>query len=256
MWRRSMAINKLKTRDDFREYCLRKLGEPVIQVNVSPEQIEDAIDDALDMFWEYHADGSVQLFMKHQMTEEDLENRYFTLPRKVISVLRILSLGGGTIVTRNIYDNLPVYAYFSDLVSRIPKWGIGNYVFNMSYMQTVSEVFNAEKLFEYNKHQDRFYIVGDTTSLKSGDYVVLEIVTINDPDDHPETWNNWWLKNYTVATIKKQWGINLGKYQNVTLPSGITLNGEAIRSEANQEIATLEERLRIEFSLPLEPFMG
>lgn len=253
-----MAINRLKSRAAFAQYCLRKLGDPVVQVNVSEEQIDDCIDDALDMFWEYHADGSTQLFLKHQITQENIDQGWIPVPENVLAVVRVLSLGGGGGGAPGVagLDNLQYVAYFSDLISRIPNGGMGSYAITLSYMNTVNEMFNAEKLFEYNKHQDRLIFQGSYGGMVVGEYVVFEAVVVNDPEVHKETWNNWWLKNYTTALIKKQWGTNLGKYINVTLPSGMTINGEAIRSEANAEVETLERRLRDEFALPPDFFVG
>lgn len=226
-------------------------------MNVAEEQTEDAVDDALDMFWEYHADGSMQKFLKIEITQEHLDNGYFPAPLNILSVIRILALGGG-LGSSGIANlsNLQVTAYFSDLISNIPKQGISSYVMAIQNLNTIQEIFNAEKRFEYNKHEDKIYIVGNKELMVVGDFIVIEAVIVNDPAVNPETWNNWWLKNYTTALIKKQWGINLGKYQGVMLPSGATLNGEAIRSEANTEISELEQRLRDEFQLPPDFFVG
>lgn len=252
-----MAINRIQTRKAFKDYCLRKLGSPVTMINVAPAQVDDAVDDALDMFWEYHADGSMQLFLKHQITQQDLDNGFFTVAPNVLSVIRVMSLGGaggGTGIAS--MANLQYTAYFSDLISRIPGGGMSSYVLNLQYLNTLQEVFNAEKLIEFNKHQGRLIIQGDVSRLTVGEFIIYEAVVINDPEVNASTWNNWWLKSYATALVKKQWGTNLGKYQNVTLPSGITLNGEAIRSEATQEIADLEQRLRDEFQLPPDFFYG
>ncbi|ASD50362.1 head-tail adaptor Ad2 [Acidovorax phage ACP17] len=252
-----MAINRIKSRIAFAQYCLRKLGDPVVEINVDEAQIDDAIDDALDMFWEYHADGSTQLFLKHQVTQEDLDSGSFQVPDNVLNVIRVLSLGGGG-GSPGIagMENLQYVAYFSDLISRIPTGGMASYAINMSYLNSVTDMFNAEKLIQFNKHQDRLIIQGGTPGLAVGDFVVYEAVVINDPKVHPETWNNWWLKAYTTALIKKQWGVNLGKYRDVTLPSGLTINGEAIRNEGITEVAELEQRLRDEFQEPPDFYIG
>lgn len=252
-----MAINRINTRTAFKSYCLRKLGEPVTQINVAPSQVDDAVDDALDMFWEYHADGSTQHFFKHEITQEDIDNGFFQLPSTVLSVIRVLSLGGSG-ASNGIANmaNLQYYAYFSDMITKISTGGTSSYLVNLQNLNTLQEVFNAEKLVEFNKHDGKLTIQGETSKLVVGEYIVYEAVVINDPDVVPSTWNNWWLKNYTTALIKKQWGMNIGKYQGVTLPSGITLNGEAIRGEAIAEISELEQRLRDEFQLPPDFFYG
>ena len=252
-----MAINRINTRAAFKSYCLRKLGEPVTQINVAPIQVDDSVDDALDMFWEYHADGSTQHFFKHEITQTDIDNGFFQLPVNVLSVIRLLSLGGsgGTNGIANM-ANLQYQAYFSDMISKISSGGTSSYLVNLANLNLLQDVFNAEKLIEFNKHEGKLTIQGDTARLTVGEFIVYEAVVINDPEVSPSTWNNWWLKNYATALIKKQWGMNIGKYQGVTLPSGVTLNGEAIRSEAIAEISELEQRLRDEFSLPPDFFYG
>ena len=113
-----MAINRINTRAAFKSYCLRKLGEPVTQINVAPTQVDDSVDDALDMFWEYHADGSTQHFFKHEITQTDIDNGFFQLPVNVLSVIRLLSLGGcGGMKGIANMAHLQYQSFFSDMIS-------------------------------------------------------------------------------------------------------------------------------------------
>lgn len=255
-----MAINRIKNRIDFGRYCLRKLGDPVVKINVSKEQVDDAIDDALDMFWEYHDDGSSQKFYSHAVTQEEIDSGIIKVPDGTLSVIRLLSLGGaGMGAGANgiaTLDNLQYYAYFSDLISRIPAQGVSSYVMNVQYLNMIQDIFNAEKLIEFNKHTGTFDINGTRNHMREGDYIVYESVRIIDPEEHPSAWNTEWLKLYATALIKKTWGGNLSKYTQVTLPGGVTLNGDKIIDQAIEEIAVLEERLRDEFQAPPDFFVG
>ena len=66
------------TRDQFKENCLRRLGKPVIEINVDDDQVEDRIDEALRYYWDYHFDGSEKIYYKYQVTEQDKINKYIT----------------------------------------------------------------------------------------------------------------------------------------------------------------------------------
>ena len=78
------------TRESFKSYCLRRLGEPVIDVNVDDEQVEDRIDEALQFYQEYHADATIRRYRKHTVTGTDVTNKYIELPETFLSVTRVL----------------------------------------------------------------------------------------------------------------------------------------------------------------------
>jgi hypothetical protein len=84
------------SRTEFKEYCLRKLGKGVIQINVSPDQVEDRVDDAIEYFQDYHSDAITRTYVKHQITQTDIDNEYITVDDSVTSVLRVLSVDNAT----------------------------------------------------------------------------------------------------------------------------------------------------------------
>ena len=75
------------TKEEFKQYCLRKLGAPVIEINVDDDQVDDRIDEALRYYWDYHFDGSDKIYYKHQITQTDIANKYIILPENIIGAV-------------------------------------------------------------------------------------------------------------------------------------------------------------------------
>ena len=87
-------------------------------------------------------------------------------------------------------------------------------------------------------------------TFNAGSYVVAEAYAILDPSEYPEVWDDMFLKKYTTALIKRQWGENMKKFGGIQLPGGVTLNGDQIFQEAVQEIAQIEEEMQMKYELP------
>ena len=69
-------------------------------------------------------------------------------------------------------------------------------------------------------------------------------------------YNNKWLKDYCTALIRRQWGENLIRYVNMTLPGGMQLNGQKIYDDAVIEVEMLENKLKSDYQEPVDWFMG
>ena len=80
------------SRSTFKEFCLRKLGKPVIEINVDDDQVEDRIDESLRYYWDYHFDGAERLYYKHLITSTDIANKYITLPQNIIGAVKIFEM--------------------------------------------------------------------------------------------------------------------------------------------------------------------
>ena len=350
------------TRVEFTEYCLRKLGAPVLEINVDDDQVEDLIDDAIQLYQEYHFDGVERMLLKHKVTADDVErftkSDYiqtvngtegavtFTLTNgtgytegvtesvattnttgigsgltltitadssgaiteTLISdfgsgyvVGDVLTIDGGTasvtvssVVSDSRWENRSNYIPIPDHVIGISKvygvssglsdnemWGFANQYFlmdvfsfnsgytfsnfDMSYFfmikqwfETLDMVINTGNLvpYRYNKKQDRLYIDIDVQRPKEGQYILIDCYRALDPAEWSQVWNDSWLKRYAPALIKRQWGQNLIKFNNVQLPGGITMNGRQLYEDAEKEIAMLEAKLRDEYQLPPMDMIG
>ena len=241
----------ITNRRELIDYCLRALGSPVIEINVADVQVEDRIDDALDMYWQYHGDGQMAQYMSIQVDEDLLKNKFFDLPPGVMGVTGLFPVG-------NTFNKLSLsyQALITDIfnIRRFRNFGVHGFEIAQSYLKMLEGMFTKERRIRFNKHMRRVFLDGDLSDLKLGDYLIVEASVPVPPSE--SLWGDIWLKHYAVALVKWQWGNNLRKYQDFQLPSGTTLNGEQIYQDALQEIEKLEDELKNTWQLPVDFYMG
>lgn len=253
---------RIQSREQLKEYALRALGAPVLLINVDDEQLEDRIDDVLDLFWEYHSDGSELVFLNHQVTQQDKDNGKFILPPGVLSVLGVYHAGSGSGGGGNgiATINLQYQSYITDIMNprRIMMGGLGNFYITQSYINLIQDTFGAQDRLSFNKHHDRITILSDWGQIKVGDWIGIEAYIPIEPDGNGggDVWNNRWLKRYTIAQFKLQWGSNLIKFSGAALPGNIVVNAEQIYNDAKEEVKLLEEELKNDYQLPVDFFVG
>lgn len=255
----------VSNREEFAAYCLRRLGAPTIQINVSEEQIEDRIDEALQLFYERHYNGVEQTYILYDITNADRGNQYIDLDPDVVAVTDVLvpnqTAGMFNVEFQAQMENL----YTTSSVSRVAD--LTYYYLMQSNITLMNRFFVPARQFTFNARTHRLIIAGgvkDTDNLYGG--VILKALKKIYPDAESadETnniisgniWNERWLQNYASELIRKQWGQNLSKFQNVQLLGGVVLNGAEIRAEADAEIARLEQELKDTYELPLGFFCG
>ena len=245
----------VNSRQGLIDYCLRRLGQPVIEINIDEDQLEERVDDALEYFQEYHFDGVEKVFLKHLITAEDITNEYIPMGDPVISVVRVLpipsfdSFQGG-------FFNEEYQLRLNDLNSfsgsSLIQWEMTQQNFSL-----VEQLFSIAPTMMFNRKQNRVYLEADWNEKFSvNDILVVEAYRALNPSTFPEVWNDMFLKKYATALIKRQWGENLKKFQGVVLPGGITLDGKTIYDEAIEEIAKIEEQMSLSFELPADGFVG
>lgn len=239
-------------REDLKNYCLRSLGAPVLQINVTPDQIEDRIDDALSTYWEFHHEGSYRDYISRPLSAQDISTRSIPVDPWVYSVLRVVRIGG-----MESEVNLEYMSLMQNIGTQVVVWGEGlvNYTVSMSYLSLVNDFFNREKVLSFNQKRNFVQIESEMSGYRVGDIIVLEVYRFCDPNSYRETWDDNWLKQYATALIKKQWGQNMLKYDGFTLPSGITLNGRSIYQDALTDIADLENKLHNQETIPTDFFI-
>lgn len=245
---------KVSNRDEFIGYCMRKLGAPVIEINVDESQVEDRVNDALRMFFDYHVDGAERTYIIHNVTDVDIANKYITVPDNVLVVTNIMKTAGSNGTGFNLTNNLQMKAYFSDMISQTFASGASSYVMAKSYLNTFNNILGGHfTMIEHNFYKRKLSVHFDWGKLKVGSIIGYEAWVANDID---EVFGDYWLQQYATALIRKQWGDNLIKVDGMTLPGGGRLNGAAILASAVDEIEKLEDRMRDEFAYPVMPFMG
>lgn len=242
------------TRKEFKEFCLRKLGKPVIEINVDQDQVEDRIDEALSYYWDYHFDGTDRTFYKHQITATDIANRYITIPEEIIGAIRIFNVGSNITAGGGMFN--VQYQFVLNNIHDLTNYNTLNFVMSMQHLQYMEELLVGEQPIRYNRHMNKLHIDTDWNRIEEGMYIVLECYQIVNPDTYTDVWKDRWLQNYATAKIKYQWGTNLTKFVGMSLPGGVQFNGEQILNDAKAEIDALEEDMITSYSLPVYDMIG
>ena len=241
------------TRQEFAEYGLRKLGAPLINIEIDDTQLEDCITDVLDYYHEYHNDGIERDMFKHQITAQDITNKFIAIPDGIVSVLRVLPFTG-----TNFAGSYLMTGQYQFMISEM-KWLQGgntsNFFITMDHINHVNFLLNKEKTFRFNRRMNKLFLDIDWHEITEGMYIALEVYRELDPEEFESIYNDRWLKKYFTANLKKQWGQNLSKYDRMELPGGVILNGWQIKEEGEREMQALEIELQ-SLEGPLEFAIG
>lgn len=243
-----MSQSQPASREEFKEFCLRQLGFPVIQINVDDVQLEDNIDIAVQYFHEYHYDGTERTYLKHQVTNTDVTNQYIQLGSGVNGATRIFPVGG-TNQSMSFFD-MRYQLRLNDLWD-LSSTSYVNYTLTMQHLRTLDMIFSGETPVRFNKINKRLYI--DCiwgTDISAGEWIVVEGTIITDPNAYTLFWNDRMLKKLGTAYFKKQWGNNMKKFGGMQLPGGITMQGQQIFEEAVAEIKEIEQEIQTTYQQP------
>lgn len=233
------------SRAELKNYCLRRLGEPVVDVNVDDDQLEDRIDDALKFYQDYHYDGTERIFLKHQVTAEDKTNGYITIPEAVIGVIHVFDIGD-SLNSSNLF-NIRYQIHLNDLYDFTSTTYVP-YVTAMRHVEQLEEIFVGKKPIRFNRHQNRLHIDMDWDSdVLVDEYIIVEAYRILDPNTFTDVYGDRWLREYTTQLFKRQWGENIKKFEGMQLPGGLTFNGQQIYNEAIEEIQRLESEVTVNY---------
>lgn len=240
------------------DYCLRRLGEPVLEVNVDPDQLEDKVDDALQVYQEFHSDAVVRTYERILIGDSDTSNQYVTLGDDVLYVVRAFPIQSAFGTGRNFFD-VKYQMMLNDIAD------MHNYLGDLAYFEQLQQYMglldmklNGLVHTTFSRNQNRLYIHGDfqDTDIKAGDYIVIECFKTLGPNTHTKVYNDIFVKDYTTALIKQQWGSNLMKFEGMQLPGGVMFNGRQYYDDATAEIQELRERMRLEYETPVDFFVG
>ena len=242
------------TKDQFKEYCLRKLGKPVIEINVDDDQVDDRIDEAIRYYWDYHFDGSDRIYYKYQVTEQDIVNKYITMPENIIGVVSIFPVGDPRIRSDDLF-NIRYQIALNDLYT-LTNVSLVPYFMAMEHLSLMAQLLVGQQPIRYNRHKDRLYVDMDWTTVRPGIFLLVEAYEVVDPAVWTDAWNDRWLQNYATALIKRQWGSNLTKFTGMSLPGGVQFNGEKILDDAVAEINKMEAEMISSYSMPVLDMIG
>ena len=247
-----MAIT---TRQNLIDYCLRRLGAPVTEINVDDDQVSDRIDDAIEFFQEYHFDGVEKVFLKHIITQTDIDNEYIAVADPVISVLRVLPIPNFNAFQTGFFNE--EYQLRLNNLDDFSGTALINWAMSQTNFALVAHLFSIQPTLLFNRKQNKMYLETDwDEKFDVGSILIIEAYRALDPATYTEVYNEMFLKIYATALINQQWGSNLKKFTGVTLPGGVTLDGQTIFSEALEEINKIEEEMNMKYELPPDGFIG
>ena len=257
------------TRETLKQYALRALGKPVIDINVDDDQLEDRLDEAFQYYAQYHYDGIRRTYLKYQYTQADKDRmtantsaetatkngvsssfvegqNFIVVPESVISVINIFPFSDkGNL---NLFD-VRYQLRLNDLYD-FSSTSVINYDIVLRHLDFLDHVLVGEKPLRFNQMDNRLYVDMDWgEDLQVGEFLVIECYRKLDPATFTDINNDVFLKRYVTALFKKQWGANLSKFNGVAMLGGVTLNGQQIYSEALSDIEKLETELRTTYEL-------
>ena len=282
-------------RQELVDYCLRQLGAPVLEINVAEEQIDDLVDDAIQYFQERHFDGVEKVYLKYQITENDIDRGRARPPGAPSNSSGTTGIAS-TSVTTNIVGTATTFTYYENsnyiqipsniigvekvfqynssssgsgmwdvkyqyMLSGVALWGgagfdMLSYSMTMSYLETMNFLLNTHVKIRFNQRVDRMYLDVDWSNLRENEFLIIECYRGLDGEDYSRMWNDSFLKPYLTSLIKRQWGMNLIKFQGVKLPGGIEFNGRQIFDDAERELTTIRERMTFNYELPPMDLIG
>ena len=270
---------KPNSRQGVIDYCLRRLGYPVLEINIDDDQMDDLVDDALQYFNERHFDGVERVYLKHELSADDISkmkdnqttttgtsstgitsadwkenNNFLPLPDHIIGVEKVFKMDSSTI-SSGLF-NIKYQIFLNDLYY-YGALDLMNYAMTKTYLEDLSRIITPDTQIRFNKKRNRLYMDIDWAQVSDNTYMILDCWRVCDPATGCSTvYNDHWLKRYCTATFKRQWGQNLIKFNGVQLPGGITLNGRETYEDAVKELEIIEDQLRKEYELPPMDLIG
>ena len=257
------------TRETLKQYCLRNLGKPVIDINVDDDQVEDRIDEALQYFAQYHVDGVERMYLKYEVTAADITRmttdssesitedgvtttwkqgeNFLVVPSSVISVINVFPLSDRA--NMNMFD-VRYQLRLNDLYD-FSSTSIVHYEMTMKHLDFLDHVLVGEKPLRFNQLSNKLFLDMDwKNDITPDQYIIIECYRKLDPTSHSDIFEDLYLKRYTTTLIKRQWGQNLSKFSGTAMLGGVTLNGPELFSTAIDEQQRLEEEIRSNFEEP------
>jgi len=279
---------KPATRQQLIDYSLRKLGAPVLEINVDDDQIDDLVDDAIQLFQDRHFDGVERMYLKYELTQNDIDrgranetqgvgittttatstsiagygtttntfqesSNFIQIPDAVIGIEKVFkfdtnSISGGMFSIK--------YQLFLNDLYRFNSVDLLQYSMTKRYLEDIDFLLTTDKQIRFNRRQNRLYLDIDWKQEKAGKFIIIECYRILDPDTFTGVYNDPFLKQYVTALIKRQWGQNLIKFRGVKLPGGLELNGREIYDDAERDIETIKQKMTLEYELPPLDMIG
>jgi hypothetical protein len=240
-------------RTEFKEWCLRALGKGAIDINVTDEQVEDRIDEALQKYWEYHFDGSEKVYLKHEVNANNMNDGWIPIPDNILGVTNVFDFQG-SISQASMFD-IRYQIALNDLYS-ITSVSMVPYYMTFQHLELLQQLLVGRQPLRFNRKTGKLYIDMNWNKVEPGRFIIVEAYGLVDPDDFAGVWKDQWLLKYATELIKRQWGSNLKKYSQIGMVGAVQFNGQPIYDEAEENIKLLEAALINDYSGTLEMLIG
>ena len=279
---------KPSSRQGLIDYCLRRLGAPVLEINVDDDQIDDLVDDALQYFSERHYNGVERMYLKHEFTQDEIDrgkakgtigvgivtttatstnisgygtttstyyenSNFIQIPDSVVGIEKVFKFDTSTI-SGGMFS-IKYQLFLNDLY-RFNSVELLQYAMTKTYLEDIDFLLTTDKQIRFNQRQDRMYLDIDWGTVDAGDFIVIDCHRALDPETFTQVYNDSFMKLYLTALIKRQWGANMMKFSGTRLPGGIELNGRQYYDDAERELADIKSRMSNEYELPPLDFIG
>ena len=340
-----MSSTQPASTTELKEYALRKLGKPVIDINLADEQMNDMIDEAIQMFQEYHFDGTEVHYLPEQVAPSTLtfasastgtfsagetitggtsnatakihevtsttvlkfkehkdgnglraantsgatfvsgetvtggssgatgvphatqatavvfgnvDSRYLTIDDTIIGIRDVLP------ISRALSSNDMFSVEYQFNLNELPNvlqgaGGLSNFALTKQNLSLLNQMFSSgtSRQMRFNRMTDKLHLDMDwDNAVDIDDWIIVQCYKKIDGGTYTEIYNDIFLKKYTIALFKKQWGQNLIKFEGMQLPGGATLNGRQIYDDGNNELEKLDEELQMKYQLPDNFYVG
>lgn len=250
-------MSKPTTRTEFKFWCLRRLGYPVININIDRQQVEDRIDEAIEYWKSYHHLASERIFLKHELTQTDIDRKYIEVPEHIIGISQILDPGmqmgsgkGDSAFTNVRYQFMMSEVFNLTSSAVIPS---ASYFMAMRHVESINYIFGPQFSFRFNQHSGIVYIDTDWSQRSAGNMLVFDCYRALDPTTVSALWKDWWLQRYACALLERQWAMNVSPFTEIALLNNVRLDGASMLARAEEKISKLEEEVVHKFSLPPIP---
>jgi len=266
-------MSTVTSKQGLKDYCLRRLGAPVIEVNVAAAQVDDAVDYTIEKFSQFGYDGVTRMYLKHEVTQEEIDRAqslgeevtspdgtihhegsgYIEVPDSVIGINGIFDFGDKNAMS---FFDIRYQIRLNDLYD-FTSTSFTHYYIVMQQLSQIDFLLVGKKPVRFTQSQNRLYVDMDwKNDIAVGQFLVIDCFKALNPEDFTKIYNHLWVKDYCTQMIKRYWGQNLIKYEGVQLPGGVTLNGPKIYDDAVNELEKLDKQLRDQYELPPLDMIG
>jgi len=191
------------------------------------------------------------------ISKGDVELGYVTIPDLVTNVVNVFPINDTDTSTINMFD-VKYQMHLNDMFSLGYMGSLLEYEMTKQWLSLLDMIIStSDKHYDFSRHRNTLRIDMDWSQEVDVDsYLIFECYRILDPDTYTDIYNDYFLKKYSTALIKRQWGTNLIKFEGMTMPGGVTFNGRQFYDDAVADLERLTEEARLNWEMPVDFMTG